>query len=137
MTRQSDRYQHIFCEVVFNPVDLVKLSNQHSIFGTADAERKAEVIEELHRNFWRLIDCHLTEHQRLIVRLSALGLTQTEISKLTGRNQSSISKSKIGNEMYYAGGKRKYGGSFKKLRDLANTDPVIKDLINELVDDAF
>ena len=134
MTRnkpRSNRYQWQFHELVFDP-----WSEHGYLFNSADplhCARNEQLIAELIRAWWRIVDCHLTERQRYVLRCTAAGMKQTEIAKRLDVNQSSITKSINGNVQYsgrFAG--LKYGGAARKVQSIAADDPEIQSIVRQL-----
>ncbi len=91
-------------------------------------EEMLDLKEQLRDEFWRLVDEELTPRQKEVVHLYADGLTQTEIAKKLGVNQSSVTKSLNGN-CDYRNGKKVYGGAKKKLGRLVQQDPRIQEIL--------
>ncbi len=121
-------------ESTTNPDTLTQYSDAFGGFSQIDDCAKKEEIsdlqEQLVQEYWNLIDTVLTKRQRKVVHLSAQGMTQTEIAKLLGVNQSSITKSINGNVDYRnvkngAGSKRIYGGIKKKIKkEMAKSEKI-------------
>jgi DNA-binding CsgD family transcriptional regulator len=91
-------------------------------------EELLELKEQLKAAFWRIVETQLTERQKQVIKLYSKGLTQTEIAKKLGVNQSSITKSINGN-CDYRSGKKVYGGARKKLRKIAEKDEEIQSIL--------
>lgn len=96
-------------------------------------EELYELKEQLKKAFWRIINSELTPRQREVIKLTAQGMTQTEIAKILHVNQSSITKSLNGN-CDYKNGKRVYGGAKKKLRRIAANDQEINDILERIAE---
>lgn len=94
-------------------------------------EELIELKEKLVKEFWRLVETKLTERQREVMKLSARGLTQTEIAKKLNVNQSSITKSINGN-CDYRNGKKVYGGIRKRMQKLIEKDAKISELLKQI-----
>lgn len=137
---RSDKYQHLIVETVCPNEMLESFPNGESIYKRLNPfdynDRVAELEDELKVEFWRVVETHLTKRQREVVRLYADGLTQMEIAKLLGVNQSSITKSINGNVDYSRDNRSKhsYGGIKKKLRRVVETDEKIKNILIEMSD---
>ena len=135
---RSDRYQEKFAECSVSSEMMESFQNDESISGRlaggfAYDERVLELEDQLKEEFWRIVEM-LTERQRDVLKLYAEGLTQMEIAKILGVNQSSITKSINGNSSYSETGNGKkhkvvYGGSQKRLSKIIETD----DKINEIL----
>ncbi len=135
---RSDRYQHVLVEASCSPDMLAEFSDARGITGminnTNYDEELFDLQDQLRKELWRIIRTKLTKRQCEVIELYAQGLTQIEIAKKLNVNQSSITKSINGN-CDYRNGKKVYGGAKKKLRRLADQDPVIQSIlfrINEL-----
>ena len=129
---RSDSYQPIIMETPIAPEvlsdfsdDINHVNNFHTISYYENLEEIHEINERLIKCYWRLIETHLTKRQKEIIKLYSQDLTQTEIAKILGVNQSSITKSIHGN-CDYKNGRKIYGGSEKKLRKAAEADPEIQ-----------
>ncbi len=140
---RSDSYQHVLLESPCSPEMLMEVCDADGIgaqlnpFGYND--ELIELKEKLKVEFWRVVDSELTERQKEVLHLYAQGLTQTEIAKLLGVNQSSVTKSLHGNTDY-RNGKRVYGGAKKKIRKIIEKDSEIQKIllrISEIADDVF
>jgi len=135
---RSDRYQHVLVEASCSPDMLAEFSDARGITGMINNSNYDEELfdlqDQLRKELWRIIRAKLTKRQCEVIELYAQGLTQIEIAKKLNVNQSSITKSINGN-CDYRNGKKVYGGAKKKLRRLADQDPVIQSIlfrINEL-----
>lgn len=126
---RSDKYQHFLLESSCDPHVLVEFSESRGIYAALNhssyIEELHELRDQLRAAYWRLIMEKLTDRQSQVIKLYADGYTQTEIAKMLGVNQSSITKSINGN-CDYRSGKRVYGGAKKKLRKLAAQDEEIQ-----------
>jgi len=140
---RSDSYQHVLLESPCSPEMMMEMCEAESIgaqlnpFGYND--ELVELKEKLKVEFWRVVDDELTSRQKEVLHLYAEGLTQTEIAKCLGVNQSSITKSINGNTDY-RNGKRVYGGARKKIRKIIDKDIEIQRIllrISEIADDVF
>jgi hypothetical protein len=98
----------------------------------AYSDRLLDLKEQLSKRLMWIIENKLTKKQKRIIYLYLQGLTQEEISKITGTNQSSIVKSMTGNTVYEGGKKRQYGGSFNKLKRLCNEDSETQEILKEI-----
>lgn len=140
---RSDHYQPIICEMPCSNDMLVEVSDGDGLSAKLNPfgynEELAELKDQLKLAMWRLINEELTDRQAEVIKLSSSGLTQTEIAKQLGINQSSITKSIRGN-CDYRNGKRIYGGAAKKLKKLADKDDEMKRIlerISEIEGDIF
>ena len=140
---RSDHYQPIICEAPCSNEMLAEVADGDGISAQLNpfgySEELAELKDQLKIAMWRLINEELTDRQAEVINLSASGHTQTEIAKILGINQSSITKSIRGN-CDYKNGKKVYGGAQKKLRKIADKDDEIKKIlerINEIEGDIF
>ena len=94
-------------------------------------EEYLELKDQLKKEFWKLVEEVCTERQKVIVRFYADGYTQTEMAKLLGVNQSSITKSLHGN-VDYSNGHKVYGGAVKKLQRFAEDNQKIQEILNKM-----
>ena len=86
----------------------------HSISPYKYNEELLDLKEELLKQIHKLAKKILTNKQYQIYLLTLDGYTQTEIAKIMGVNQSSVSKSAIGSQSYE--NSKRYGGFLAKLR---------------------
>jgi len=132
---RSDHYQPIICEAPCSPEMLTEVADGDGISTQLNPfnynEELIELRDQLKAAMWRLIEEELTDRQAEVIKLYALGKTQTEIAKQLGINQSSITKSLRGN-CDYRNGKKVYGGAQKKLRKIADKDSEIKEILNRI-----
>jgi RNA polymerase sigma factor (sigma-70 family) len=138
---RSDHYQNVLLETPCAPEVMTKVAEADDasmLNPFSYNEDEAELKEQLRQAFWRLVNTKLTDRQREVISLYCEKLTQTEIAKKLGVNQSSITKSMNGNCDYRKdsnGGKGKnYGGSRRKLSKAAETDEEIQDILAKLRD---
>lgn len=135
---RSDHYQYILLETVCSNDMMESFCNEDGIYNRLNPfgynEDIIELEEQLKVEFWRIVDTLLTPRQREVIRLYADGYTQMEIAKMLNVNQSSITKSLNGNVDYKNGrGTIKvYGGAKKKIRKIIDTDPRIKEILQEI-----
>lgn len=129
---RSDRYQFVLVEASCSPDMLAEFSNMRGIAGLINNINYDEELfalqDQLKTELWRIIKTKLTKRQCEVIELYAEGLTQIEIANKLHVNQSSITKSMNGN-CDYRNGKKVYGGAKKKLRKLADQDPVIQNIL--------
>jgi DNA-binding CsgD family transcriptional regulator len=125
----------LLLEISTSPETLTDYSDSRGMPGFLNSdpycEELLELKDKLHTAFWKLVDSELTVRQREVLHLTAEGLTQTEIAKKLGVNQSSITKSIHGNTDYKKG-KRVYGGARKKLVKLITKDAEIQDIFHKI-----
>jgi DNA-binding CsgD family transcriptional regulator len=95
-------------------------------------EKLLELEDQLKDRFWNIVNTLLTKRQKRVIMLLAEGKTQMEIAKILNVNQSSITKNLNGNSEYHNGIKTSYGGSKKKLRKLAEEDPEVIAILNQI-----
>jgi DNA-binding CsgD family transcriptional regulator len=138
---RSDIYQSIFFETSYSNDMMEAFCNEDSISARLNPfqydEDLIDLEEQLKEEFWRIVDTLLTERQREVLKLSAEGLTQCEIAKKLGVNQSSVVKSRMGNACYTVDtngvkSKKQYGGSQKKLKKLLETDTKILEILDKM-----
>lgn len=130
---RSAKYQFMFCENLCSHEMLNDFANSEGLMANNSSYNDELYLlkDKLKVELWKLIDTELTPRQREVIRLYAKGYTQTEIARLLGINQSSITKSIHGN-VDYRSGKRVYGGAKKKLRKLAEKDEAIQSIIKRI-----
>lgn len=136
---RSNGYQWTIVELPTAPDTLTDFSDLQGLSGRimsdSTRERIDEIKDQLKIAYWRIISENLTPRQQQVIRLCAAGLTQVDVAKELGVNQSSITKSINGNCDY--GNKKKktvYGGSKKKLVRIAEKDLEVQRLLNELAE---
>ena len=133
---KSDRYQSFFAELPYSNemmAEFAEASGLYEKYKAEDREKLMDLRNDLKKEFWRLVDSELTARQRDVLHLYAEGYTQIEIAKKLKVNQSSITKSINGN-CDYRNGRRVYGGSRKRLKKLADEDPAIQDILEDMAD---
>lgn len=133
---RSDNYQYILLESPCSPEILIEIAdadNFSSFAGINYNEELIELKESLKREFWRIVNTQLTSRQREVITLVCDGYTQTEIAKKLKVNQSSITKSINGN-CDYKNKKRVYGGAKRKMKKIADSDPVIQSILEQIRD---
>jgi predicted transcriptional regulator len=141
---RSSAYQALFCETSCPNEMLESFSNEESVYKRLNPfsynDDIAELEEELKKEFWRVVE-QLTDRQKQVLKLASGGLTQMEIAKELGVNQSSVTKSLNGNVDYKKcdpkngnKGKVSYGGSKKKLRALLAADEKIQEILRKIAD---
>jgi DNA-binding CsgD family transcriptional regulator len=132
---RSDKYQYFLLESPCCPYVLTEYSDARGISGWINHSEYNEELytlrDRLRAAQWRLIETRLTKRQCQVIKLYADGYTQTEIARLLGVNQSSITKSINGN-CDYRSGKRIYGGAKKKLQRIAAQDLEIQEILRRI-----
>lgn len=132
---RSQIYQSLFAERLVASEFLESFSNDEGIYKRLAPfdynDQIADLEEQLRKEFWRIVE-ELTPRQRQVLRLYADGYTQMEIAKVLGINQSSCVKSMRGNCQYSNEGKISYGGSFRKLKKVIETDERIIDILQKI-----
>lgn len=135
-TNRSNGYQFLFAEQPYSNEMMAEFSEAQGLvenYKPEDREQLLDLRDDLKLEFWRLAKENLTERQFQVIELLAMGYTQIEIAKQLHVNQSSITKSVNGN-CDYRNGRKIYGGAKKKLRRLADKDPEIQDIIQQIAD---
>ncbi len=129
---RSDSYQHKIVESACSPEMLMEIADSKGIGAQLNPfgynEELLDLKDQLKEHFWRLVRTKLTDRQREVIELYCEDLTQTEIAKKLGVNQSSITKSMNGN-CDYRNGKRVYGGAKRKIQKIAENDSDIQDIL--------
>jgi DNA-binding CsgD family transcriptional regulator len=132
---RSAGYQHVIVELCCDPETLAERSDAQGITGMLNSNIHSEELldlqDQLLNEFWRIVYTQLTERQSEVLKLYAKGLTQIEIAKRLGVNQSSITKSINGN-CDYRNGRKIYGGAKKRLQKIASKDPVIQQIFERI-----
>ncbi len=132
---RSDQYQYLILETACDNSMLEAFSNADSIYDRlnpyAYSEELLDLEDQLKVEFWRIVEECLTDRQKQVIKLNASGLTQMEIAKALGVNQSSITKSLNGN-VDYKDGKKLYGGILKKLQRYMGQDNKVKEILNKI-----
>ncbi len=145
----SNKYQYLFYEVLwdFNPPLITDHQHAPTMFSNAESlsaraygfqysEAILDLEDKVKERFWEISNEICTRQQLLILKLLAEGLTQIEISKKLGINQSSISKCILGNTSYSQYGKKCnpkfYGGVTKKLRKVIKNDKEMQELFAKI-----
>lgn len=137
---RSDFYQEKFFECAVSADMMESFPNSDSISnrlsgGFSYDETILELEDQLKEEFWRIVDEELTERQREVIRLSAEGLTQMEIAKMLGVNQSSVTKSLYGNKSYVFGKPHTtYGGSKKRVAKIIQGDEKIMEILRKIAE---
>ena len=136
---RSDKYQVLFHETPCSNDMMENFSNLDSIYahlsnGFIYNEDYLNLQDRLKDEFWRLAEQVCTDRQLEIMGLLCQGMTQWEIAKTLGVNQSSVTKSVRGNTDYSTipGAKRVYGGLVKKMTKAVERDPIIQQLLLQL-----
>jgi len=134
---RSERYQHLLLETSYSNDMLEHFSNDDSIYSKLNPydssydDKILDLKDKLIERLWKLVE-KLTPRQQNVIKLYAKeNMTQMEIAKKLSVNQSSVTKSLHGN-VDYRKGKKSYGGSKKKLSKLAEEDPKIQKIIDEI-----
>jgi DNA-binding CsgD family transcriptional regulator len=136
---RSSAYQFLLNEISVAPDLLDSFSSQDNLYKRLSPFEYSETIldleEQLRKEFWRIIEENLNEKQQKLVKLIAQGLTQQEVAKILGINQSSASKNLTGSkEVLPDGTVKMYGGISRKLRAAMEKDQAIKDLLAKISD---
>lgn len=135
---RSDAYQIYLLEVSVSPFILGDLSSAQGMTYRLQPSGESELLydlrEQLKKRLWEIIEIGLTERQKEVIKLSVEdGLTQNEIAKKLGINQTSVHKVIRGN-IDYKNGKKRYGGAFKKIDKLCQADEEIQRILEEIRD---
>lgn len=135
---RSNKYQFLLLESPYSPDMLTEFSDSQGMTGyvnsLANGEELLDLQEQLLVEFWRIVEESLTDRQKQVLKLSAKeGLTQVEVAKKLGVNQSSVTKSIWGNTDY-RNGKKVYGGASKKIRKLAESDEKIQAILKRIAE---
>lgn len=135
---RSSHYQNYFAEIASDPESIADCSEQRGVHGfvgnSGYKEDLLDLNDQLREEFWNLVDKKLTIRQKEVLHLLADGLTQMEVARLLGVNQSSITKSVSGNADYRNGKKKCYGGSRKKILKIIEKESNIKEILQKIRD---
>lgn len=134
---RSQAYQYLILETVCSNEMMETFPNEDSIYNRLNPfdynEEMIELEDQLRVEFWRVVNTLLTDRQRDVIKLRSDGLTQMEVAKKLGVNQSSVAKNLKGNSSYTEGLPRKsYGGSTRKLRKIIETDEKIQEILAKI-----
>ena len=132
---RSQSYQPFFTELSMEPNILGELSIAQGLFSVIESDVLKEDLldlkDKLAKRMWEIIEVGLTKRQKQVVYLYNDGLTQNEIAKKLGINQTSVHKVLKGN-IDNKNDKRRYGGAFKKINKLCKTDEKIIEILKEI-----
>lgn len=133
---RSDSYQIYLLEVSVSPFILGDLSSAQGMTYRLqpydENERFLDLRDQLLLRLWEIIETGLTDRQTQVIKLYIKdGLTQNEIAKKLGINQTSVHKVIRGN-IDYKNGKKRYGGAFKKIDKLCQLDDEIQRILEEI-----
>jgi len=139
---RSKAYQQIWTEISFSHELLDIFCESDSVYKRLNPfaynDEIAELEEELRKELWRLLDEHLNERQKIVVRLMAENKTQMEIAKLLKVNQATLSKLIIGNTSYTKrdkyGRPTMYGGLRLKMTTIAKKDERVNAILNKIAE---
>lgn len=128
---RSQKYQWKLVEKAIGPDLMALFTDEYDPFAAGRNELLAELKEELHNEYMRLIRTTLTERQLQVLSLYVGGYTQCEVAKKLGICQSTVVKTISGNSDNRHGNKR-YGGCIKKLREAASRDERIQEILRKM-----
>jgi hypothetical protein len=130
---RSDRYQQLYCEVMYSHDMMGGFSNYDSISSRICPyqydERVLDLQDQLKKEFWRVVDETLSDSQRKMIRMVGEGATQMEIAKVMQKNQSSIHKALRGSSSTNGSAT---GGTESKLREACFSDPKIVEILAKI-----
>lgn len=137
---RSNSYQWIIHEVVCTDIVWDSFTNQNSIGFALNPwqydEELDELEEKLRIEFWKLAEEILTPRQLEVCQMLSEGMTQWDIAKKLGVNQSSINKTLFGNMDYQHKDKHgkylSYGGLRKKMRKAMEEKPIFQELFDRM-----
>jgi DNA-binding CsgD family transcriptional regulator len=140
---RSDKYQNLFIESSFPSEMLESFCTEDSIQKRLNPfaynEEVLDLEIKLRDRFWIVAKENLTERQFEVLKLTALGSTQTEIALTLSVNQSSITKSLHGNVDYKnikekKNNSKSYGGSIQKLQKILEKDEETQKILTKIRD---
>lgn len=130
---RSQAYQYLMNEISVDREFYETFTNEQSIYSRMSAgfsydERVLELQDNLYAYFWIFAEKILTPKQWKIFNMYRLGMTQIEIAKAIGINQSSVVKTLTGSPCK---GKI-HGGAVKKLREAILDDAFIQETCRQI-----
>jgi predicted transcriptional regulator len=146
---RSNGYQHLFAEQSYPIEILSEFSESQGLVENYNPDDKEELLilkERLIEEFWRIAKENLTKRQLEVITLMSKNYTQIEIAKILRVNQSSITKSLNGNSDYRGTVKgdgdkksrstkiRVYGGIRRKMKKIADKDPRVIEILEQMAD---
>lgn len=135
---RSEKYQAYFNEIgtdftsEFGRNIVDDNNGQVSISKRLLCEELLSLEEKLAKAFLPAIKPLLSKNQYEVSEATLLNLTQTEIGKLLGKNQTSVLKCFQGNIVYEDGVKKRYGGITRKILKNINSLTVLMPIIEEI-----
>jgi hypothetical protein len=147
---RSQAYQYIYNEISFDNADMrLLLEHGNHDVGAVYTERFYELEDELIKLVYKEMTRSLNLYQRMCLTMLYIeGMSQVEIAKVFGVNQSSVVKCMQGNTMTCLipddpRGKRtktgnwvmKYGGALKKIRNACLANEEICRILEEMRDE--
>jgi predicted transcriptional regulator len=134
---RSDKYQYMICEVLCGDVIWNNFANQDTIDYALNPYRYDEKLlnlqDQLKEQVWKMASEVCTDIQWKCLTMYCNGMTQCEIAKELGVNQSSITKCLNGN-VDYGNDKKVYGGVTKKLKKAAENNKAIQSILAQISD---
>lgn len=134
-SNRSDAYQWRIVEILCPEELWNNFTNQQSITTLLNPwqydERVLLLKDQLREEFWIIAKDHCTERQYQVLSMYCDGMTQMEMAKALGVNQSSITKSLNGN-VDYKHGSRVYGGVIRKLKRIIDRDEKIQNILQQI-----
>jgi hypothetical protein len=129
---RSNSYQHIWNEVIVDYSDPAYqiMIDAHGLPTPSLSEEYYKLEEEAYARLREVAWSILTKHQREVLELTYLGLTQKEIAKELSCHQSSIHKTIHGNPATATS--KKHGGSSKKIAKALLQDEPFRLLIFQI-----
>lgn len=136
-TVRSQGYQYLIVECLVGDTVWNSFTNQDAIAFCLNPwkydERLVNLQDQLKDETWKMAAEICTERQWLCLTMYCQGMTQCEIAKALGVNQSSVVKSLKGN-VDYRNGKKTYGGITKKLKKAAEKNEVIQAILAQITE---
>jgi predicted transcriptional regulator len=141
-TNRSNGYQWVIMETPFDSDTLSDFSDSQGFAGVMNdvtyREELKDLNDQLKVEYWRIVEEHLTERQKQVLKLLATGKTQIDVAKILNVNQSSVTKSVHGNTDYGnkngKKSKKSYGGANKRIKKLADKDPKIQQILARIAE---
>lgn len=135
LRNRSAGYQHIYNELPFSHTDMELIVNSchyaFLVYPERANDNRVDLIDRLRVRVFELAELHLTEKQKRVMYLWVSGMTELEIGRHLGLNQSGIHKCIYGNVSLRKPGTF-YGGIVGRLRALTADDDLCRSLLLSL-----
>ena len=126
---RSQKYQYLILECGWDYQALCSFPDESNKYHEQISTLRDQLIVEVRRVMG---ECLTKKQHEVIDMYYFKDMTQTEIAKYYGGNQSSVAKCLMGNAQYKAGEKVTYGGSIRKLRKFCHQDKIILQILSDI-----